>query len=321
MGQRRTEARPTGRAVIFLALLALLPTVPAETPLGHKLVGLGRGLVQMALSTEGHSARHLIDSEPDPSLLEGWKTEARTVVFVRHGQSTWNEIFNQGKGIHRFLWMPLRLARGLAREALALALLGLCMGAPVRTRGKVLDAESGAQARSDIDGYFAQQSDDNIIKKMEAYKSDHGDELEFNHLPCHGGAGASFKLACESVSFHMRNRGRVVQNNKFPIHEGHQKRDQKLFTESFIPEQSRHLDVVADSSFSASPDKTFDLHYADGSHLRGFTGNSVVNMGDYEAEAPFGVITDCNRCESAPRPHCLYQSRDLPACMSSQLVS
>lgn len=122
MGQRRTEARPTGRAVIFLALLALLPTVPAETPLGHKLVGLGRGLVQMALSTEGHSARHLIDSEPDPSLLEGWKTEARTVVFVRHGQSTWNEIFNQGKGIHRFLWMPLRLARGLAREAASLLL-------------------------------------------------------------------------------------------------------------------------------------------------------------------------------------------------------
>jgi len=177
-----------------------------------------------------------------------------------------------------------------------LGLLGVCLAAPLgsRARSKLLDVESGAQARSDINDYFAQQTDSNIINKMEDYRADHDDEFEFNHLPCHGGAGESFKLACESVSFHMRNRGRVVPNPKFPVHEGHQKRDQKLFTESFIPEQSRHLDVAGDSTFTADADKTFDLHYADGSHLRGFTGNSVVELGDYEAEAPFGVITDCN---------------------------
>jgi len=175
-------------------------------------------------------------------------------------------------------------------------LLAVSLGAPLgaRSQAKVLDAESGTQARSDIEGYFAQQTDDNIITKMEGYRADHDDEFEFDHLPCHGGAGESFKLACESVSFHMRNRGRVVPNAKFPVHQGHQKKDQKLFTESFIPEKSRHLDVSKDTSFSASPDKTFDLHYADGSHLRGFTGNSMVALGDYEAEAPFGVITDCN---------------------------
>lgn len=90
-----------------------------EMGLGHKLAALGRGIVQMALSTEGHGARNLA-REPDACLLEGWATEERTVVFVRHGESTWNEIFNRGKGAQRFLWMPLRLARGLVREAVAL---------------------------------------------------------------------------------------------------------------------------------------------------------------------------------------------------------
>ena len=128
------------------------------------------------------------------------------------------------------------------RWVVALALLGVCSCAPIgsKGRGKVLDAETDKQARGDIDTYFARQTDNNIIKNMEDYKDDHGDEMEFNHLPCHGGAGASFKLACESVSFHMRNRGRVVQKDtNFPVHQGHQKKDQKLFTESFIPEQSR----------------------------------------------------------------------------------
>ena len=181
---------------------------------------------------------------------------------------------------------------------LAACCVALVAGAPQRGRAgtpKVLDAETDKQARGDIDQYFAKQTDDNIIRNMEDYRDDHADELTFNHLPCHGGAGESFKLACESVSFHMRNRGRVVPNKaNFPVHEGHQKKDQKLFTEAFIPEQSRHLDVQADTKFKAEADKTFDLHYADGSHLRGFTGDSLVGLGDYEAEAPFGVITDCN---------------------------
>ena len=95
----------------------------------------------------------------------------------------------------------------------------------------------------------------------------------------------------------MRNRGRVVARGARGgggKAQRQQKKDQQLFSESFIPEQSRHLDVQADSTFAAEADKTFDLHYADGSHLRGFTGKSVVALGDYEAEAPFGVITDCN---------------------------
>ena len=206
----------------------------------------------------------------------------------------------------------------ISRMVLVMGFLCLCMGAPhdSTSRREVLgavrevpgtvwesqkhagaatrpDAETGEQAQRDIDNYFAEQTDENIIKESESYRQNHADEMEFNHLPCHGGAGVSFKLACESVSFHVRNRGRVVQTPSFPVHQGHQK-EQQYFDEAYAPEQSRHLDISKDSSFKAEPSKTFDLNYADGSHLRGFTGNSMVGIGDYSAQAPFGVLTDCN---------------------------
>ena len=36
------------------------------------------------------------------------------------------------------------------------------------------------------------------------------------------------------------------------------------------------------------------MHYADGTHLRSFTGIDQVYMGDYHAKSPFAVIIDCN---------------------------
>ncbi|KAJ1493911.1 hypothetical protein T484DRAFT_2654155 [Baffinella frigidus] len=44
------------------------------------------------------------------------------------------------------------------------------------------------------------------------------------------------------------------------------------FHTPYRPEKSRHFDASKSSSFSAITDKVFDLHYADGSHLRGFNG-------------------------------------------------
>jgi len=104
-----------------LALFCMIAAAWGEVSLGYKFAAFGRGLVQMLLSTEGSKVdcRHLM-REPDAALLEGWVTEARTVVFVRHGESTWNEIFNRDTGLQRLLWMPLRVVRGLVREASAL---------------------------------------------------------------------------------------------------------------------------------------------------------------------------------------------------------
>ena len=103
--------------------------------MGLKLAAFGRGLVQMVLSTEGSGARRL-EREPDPSILQGWVTETRDVVFIRHGESTWNEIFNQGKGPGRFLWMPVRLALGIVREVMAfLSPESIFLDSPLSSKG------------------------------------------------------------------------------------------------------------------------------------------------------------------------------------------
>jgi len=66
------------------------------------------------------------------------------------------------------------------------------------------------------------------------------------------------------------------------------------FHTPYRPEQSRHYDVTQTDTFKPITEKVFDLHYADGSHLRGFNGVDQVWLGDYKCTAPFGVITDCN---------------------------
>jgi hypothetical protein len=94
--QTRRSAKSLGFGL--LVILAALPAEGGEGHVMHKLAMYARGLCQMALSTEGRGACDLA-REPDARLLEGWVTEARTVVFVRHGESTWNEVFNLGKGL------------------------------------------------------------------------------------------------------------------------------------------------------------------------------------------------------------------------------
>jgi hypothetical protein len=68
----------------------------------------------------------------------------------------------------------------------------------------------------------------------------------------------------------------------------------QLFDEPYRPDDSRHFDVGASSSFSADTTKQFDLAYADGTELKGFNGHDVVQLGNFHGMAPFGVITDCN---------------------------
>jgi hypothetical protein len=68
----------------------------------------------------------------------------------------------------------------------------------------------------------------------------------------------------------------------------------KLFDEPYRATDSRHFSIPKSSTFVAQASQTFDLNYADGSHLRGFSGVDQVFMGNYKATSPFGVITDCN---------------------------
>ena len=68
----------------------------------------------------------------------------------------------------------------------------------------------------------------------------------------------------------------------------------QLFDEPYRPNESRHFDVEATSTFTSDTSKQFDLAYADGTELKGFNGFDVVQLGNFHGVAPFGVITDCN---------------------------
>jgi len=68
----------------------------------------------------------------------------------------------------------------------------------------------------------------------------------------------------------------------------------QLFDEPYRPQDSRHFNAKDSSTFTATVTKKFDLSYADGTELQGFQGQDIVELGDFHAHAPFGVITECN---------------------------
>ena len=64
--------------------------------------------------------------------------------------------------------------------------------------------------------------------------------------------------------------------------------------QAYRPQDSKHFEISSSSTFEAHPEHVQDMHYADGTHLRSFTGTDQVYMGDYHAKSPFAVIIDCN---------------------------
>lgn len=53
-------------------------------------------------------------NRPDPDVVKDLNfTTVKRIIFVRHGESTWNEVFNRGFGP----MFPIRLVKGLVREA------------------------------------------------------------------------------------------------------------------------------------------------------------------------------------------------------------
>jgi hypothetical protein len=51
-----------------------------------------------------------------------------------------------------------------------------------------------------------------------------------------------------------------------------------LFDEPYKPDDSRHFDIQASSTFKPDPKKQFDLSYADGTELKGFNADDVVHV-------------------------------------------
>jgi hypothetical protein len=54
---------------------------------------------------------------PDPDLIKGDSTSFKRIIFIRHGESDWNDVFNKGFGPNFFV----RLFGALFREFLCFA--------------------------------------------------------------------------------------------------------------------------------------------------------------------------------------------------------
>jgi len=66
------------------------------------------------------------------------------------------------------------------------------------------------------------------------------------------------------------------------------------FDIKFVPANSSVYDPDLSHTFAVVPHQAFVLGYADNTHLKGYQGKDVVQLGDYYAFATFGAVTDCN---------------------------
>ena len=118
------------RALLGAGTLTVLVALSGFTPAAyalHTARAYARGVVHMALSKEQKWPKR-----PDPAGVASAGAQRRTVVFVRHGESTWNEVFNRGFGPT----FPLRLVAAAIRELFLIAALdSVFLDAPLSTLG------------------------------------------------------------------------------------------------------------------------------------------------------------------------------------------
>ena len=68
----------------------------------------------------------------------------------------------------------------------------------------------------------------------------------------------------------------------------------KGFKVPFYPGNSTVFDPLKSKTFRVVPKQMFLLGYADNTHLKGYQGRDVVQIGDNYVDTKFGAITDCN---------------------------
>lgn len=100
---------------VYLVMFVAAAGSPLARAVLFKTNLFARSLAHMLLSREKSGWPK---NRPDPAIIAGLPAYAsvKRVIFVRHGESTWNEIFNRGFNF-RF---PLRLFEGLMSELLLL---------------------------------------------------------------------------------------------------------------------------------------------------------------------------------------------------------
>lgn len=105
-------------AVTVYGLLKLYaPSSQLAADLLHKVTVYMACAAFFLFSGERKYAKPGTPGNPDSDDLKGKETSEITIVFIRHGESDWNEIFNRGFGPS----FPVRLVKGVLRELMLLA--------------------------------------------------------------------------------------------------------------------------------------------------------------------------------------------------------
>ncbi|KAH8068138.1 hypothetical protein JL721_7089 [Aureococcus anophagefferens] len=139
---------PVSAALVVGVVVVLACTILFD-PLGRdclfrKLALYGRGGAQMVV---GKDKKWKKKGRPDPARVDGSKDKrSKRVVFIRHGESEWNLVFNVGSKI----WVPFKAVAALVRETLLFLRLddgSVLYDSPLN--------ESGLQQARDLDDVFA----------------------------------------------------------------------------------------------------------------------------------------------------------------------
>jgi len=191
---------------------------------------------------------------PEPSIIRDAPGKStKRIIFVRHGESEWNEIFNRGFGPKFFF----RLIRGIIRELLLLP-----------TRDSVfVDAslcEEGMKQVLHLNEFLSQPPDEKNPSK-EAIEILRGDR----------GVGNSI-----IVSSNLR---RAIATAALGFQYRLQQTKEQIYILSCLQEISRNVDANA----LAKPTEVPDLHVINKKMFNGFTPSDVFNASLNEGQKSF----------------------------------
>mmetsp|Transcript_17265 Transcript_17265/g.42503 ORF Transcript_17265/g.42503 Transcript_17265/m.42503 type:complete len:359 (-) Transcript_17265:386-1462(-) len=205
-------------ATLFLLMGVYLVLVVAAgaSPLARNLLFKGRlfarSVAHLLLSGEKSGWPK---NRPDPDAIRDVQfTAVKRVVFVRHGESTWNEVFNKGFGPS----FPIRLVKGLVSEA---ALL-------VTTSSFFVDSPLNAE------GYRQAKA---LRKFLAVHRPAPGDPSTADAAALMGTAGTSI-----IVSSNLR---RAVATTAIAFWDRLERTGEKVYVLSSLQEMARNVDAYA----------------------------------------------------------------------------
>jgi hypothetical protein len=192
-----------------------------------KVILYAEGILFMILSKDNKKLGPKYSSDPDTLLGSSKATvSTRTIVFMRHGESDWNDIFNKGLGLS----MIKRLLYGFFRETMLM----------ITMDSVFIDSnlnEDGFQQAKELSVFLSERPEKCDVE---------GDDLKALHDIINGNKGSSVV-----VSSNLR---RAIATTTVSMWPRLQKNREKILILSSLQEISRNIDTKALAGRGLIPD-------------------------------------------------------------------